>query len=409
MQQLVSEVLSRIERASSRLRRRRAVDQQRHEATVRALVSDLVHGTLLSPGQRIAVPMAKAALGTKTRQVPFMTEMFADTVRDVCHVDLGVADLQLGYKTQLGSQRSTVGAGQWLVNRAEELEVSPSDIGRDRTLAGDSLILNAPKVRGKQRRLLIPDTENVRELRREMEEINDWIAEADIEYIFCPIDDRIDTGNRYLRRVFSNGSLGQGGRLFHGFWIPMSEEKRLAGIVVDGEPLVSLDFAQMALRVAYGEVGVPAPAGDLYDVPGYAANRIGLKKVINALMASDGVPSRMPRGTRRYFSPRLKFDQIYRAICAHHPAVVPLFGTASSLRFMNTESRVIVKALLELKALGVVALPVHDCLLVGEGSEAIAKEVLEQSFRTITGTEGRVEVERKHLEGSCVSPLKKGA
>ncbi|QCO66975.1 hypothetical protein E5843_02830 [Luteimonas yindakuii] len=420
MRQLVSEALDRIEQVSSRRRRRREADQRIHEASVGALVSDLVHGMLFSPRQRIAVPLSKGALARTKRQVPFMTEKFADTVRAVSHERVGVADLEVGYKTALGSRRSTLFAGPWLSSRVEELEVEIGDIGRDHMLLGDPLILNSRKVGGKKHRLALPDTPLVRELQREMDEINGWLAGADIEYLFCPVSDGVDTGQRYLRRVFNNGSLDLGGRLFHGFWQGMSEEKRLTGILVGGEPVVSLDFAQMALHLAYGEVRAPVPEGDLYAIPGYAAHRTGLKKVINALLASDGLPSRMPRGTRAHFPATVKFSHVYQAICAHHSPLAPLFGTASALRFMNTESRVIVRALLELKAKRVVALPIHDCLLVGRGHEGLAKEVLEQSFRAIAGAEGRVEVERSslearvvveksYLEGMSRLPLKRGA
>jgi hypothetical protein len=50
-------------------------------------------------------------------------------------------------------------------------------------------------------------------------------------------------------------------------------------------------------------------------------------------------------------------------------------------------------ALLECKNQGIVALPVHDALIIAESDKDKAKEIMLSSFRKITNTEGNVEEE----------------
>ena len=52
-----------------------------------------------------------------------------------------------------------------------------------------------------------------------MTEINQWIKEADLNYLM-PINSKtdVDLGERRLRRYFTRGSFESGGRLFGGFW-----------------------------------------------------------------------------------------------------------------------------------------------------------------------------------------------
>jgi len=60
---------------------------------------------------------------------------------------------------------------------------------------------------------------------------------------------------------------------------------------------------------------------------------------------------------------------------------------------MNLESQVLVAALLRLKDQGVVALPIHDCILVGEHRLGVARGALEEASAAVLGQCLRVEVE----------------
>jgi hypothetical protein len=60
------------------------------------------------------------------------------------------------------------------------------------------------------------ETETVRRYRHQVEAINDWIAEADIDFDDTVLKTTrpINIHDRHLRRIFTRGSFESGGRLF---------------------------------------------------------------------------------------------------------------------------------------------------------------------------------------------------
>lgn len=392
--QLVSAVLDRLEMVERRVRRRRAADQQRHEGAVTALVCDLAHRDLLRPGGWLAVEMSNRDLSPSRRRAPFLTEQFAGLVRLLASPQAGVIELQEGTYSPFGGRRTTVRAARWLREQIDVLEVSLADIGRDLSLMDDPLVLRSAKVRGKAKTLPLEDTEEIRQLRTEMHEINAWLASADVDWVGDPDEAAVDPGDRYLVRIFNNGSLTLGGRLFGGFWQNLRSEARLRQVRIDGHPVASVDFAQMGVRLAYSMTGSPLPTGDLYAIPGLGrSSREGVKKILGALLAADDLPKRLPAGTRKYFPRHLKIGQIVDAVCAFHAPIRHLFGNGLALQLMFEESRVLLAVLRALRDLGVVALPIHDCVLVRRDHASMAKTIMEEAFFSVTQLKGEAAIE----------------
>lgn len=389
--QLVAEVLERVEKAETRQRRRRKADQERHESAAEALVCDLAHRALGDPDAWLTVEMSKGALSGQARRAPFLTEAFPNLVKLLCHPEVAAAELQPGYYASwFGGERTMIRASPWLAARIDDLEIHYEDIGRNQALLGDPLVLRGDKVRGVAETLPLPDTQEVCALRAQMQQINLWLAQADISYVGA---EEVDLGQRYLRRIFNNGSLQEGGRLYHGFWQNMSKKDRADYLRIEGAPVVSLDFAQMSVRTAYALVRIEPPDGDLYELPGVSGDREGVKLVFNALLASTKMLSRMPQGARPHFAKHETVHSVVAGISRRHPALVPFFRKGQAHALMNLESQIIVEALLRLKDRGVVALPVHDCILVADHRMEVAKRALEEASKDVLGQQLRVEVE----------------
>jgi len=380
----VHEVLGEISRLECRRRGRKAADLERHVAGVTALSLDLIHREMTKERGWIAVSLDKAEYTPKTRKAPFLTESFVQLVR-LMHTS-GLIELRKGEQGAFGTgRRTTVRAGKWLLDRMEACEVFLGDISIDPALSGDNLVLRAAKVRGRSRDLKVPETEPMARRRAEMTLINSWLADAEITWAWHEEDFKVDLGDRFLRRIF-NGSPDLGGRLYGGFWQGLKNVARLDSILFGDDRAVSLDFGQMAVRSAYSEVGVPPPDGDLYEVPGLERYRYGVKRVLNALLAAPQLPQRFPAGSRGDIPKHVSFNFVLDAIKSKHAPIVPLFGTGVSLRLMYLESEVLVAILLRLRELGTVALPIHDCLLVGESNRTIAKETMETVFKGMLGS-----------------------
>ena len=241
----------------------------------------------------------------------------------------------------------------------------------------------------------VPAGEPADTFRREIDRLNYSYTQAELGCSRLPDGRLCDLSNRYLRRHFNNGRLDHGGRLFGAFWMDIKAKYRLECLTINGERVVSLDFGQCAVRIAYGYAGVPVPNGDLYQVGNL--NRTGVKKVINSLLHSSKELTRFPRESRPHFGDGFSFGQVVRFIAAHHSPIAHLFGTGFGIAGFFVESQVIVKSLLDLMEMGVTALPVHDCVLVPRSAALTAKQVLLNNFRAITGAEGDVEMEQHKL------------
>jgi len=81
------------------------------------------------------------------------------------------------------------------------------------------------------------------------------------------------------------------------------------------------------------------------------------------------------------------------AIKAAHPAISDRFFTGIGHEAQFIESEVLVNVLLTLKEQSIVALPVHDAVLVPASSKDQAIKIMLSVFHDITGVEGQVKEE----------------
>lgn len=229
------------------------------------------------------------------------------------------------------------------------------------------------------------DTETTRRYRDEMRRINEWLETADIECIDH------DATRRRLRRSFTRGRFDSGGRLFGGFWQGLPRATRRECLVIDSEPPTELDYGQMGVRILYGLAGTPTPLnGDLYAIPGFERDREGIKKVMSAMIFANRPLEQKPKGTAKLFNPRIPFADIRDAILRHHAPIAHLFHTGIGHHAQFIESQIMVSVLLSLRELGVVALPIHDAIIVGERHADVAETVMLDAFTTVVGQQGIV-------------------
>ncbi|MBL8300277.1 MAG: hypothetical protein JNN30_18225 [Rhodanobacteraceae bacterium] len=392
---LVSEVILEVERYEAdhgmRKRVRKARDQDRFVSTVTALTCDAIHREVTGPGMWLAVPLSKSKLGSNSDVPHILNEVFPDIVKRLAAEELGLLELRLGHKAQLGGRLSTVRAGPRLRSRIESLSLD--DLTCDPSLMGDPIVLRGTKFAGKAKTLSYDDTDQTRRYRQDMQRINAWLAKADITCLDATLDDKIiDTGNRFLKRVFNKACFNLGGRLYGGFWqSSMTASARLQAIRIDGRPVTSLDFGQTAVRLAYGEIGAALPPGDQYAIAGYP--RAGIKKILVALLSADTPLTRFPSGTRSLFRKGTKFVDVVDSIRRRHEPIAPLFGSGFGRRAQFADSELMIDILLQLIDREVVALPVHDSVIVADDDEDIAREVMMTCFRSRVGVDAEVMVE----------------
>jgi hypothetical protein len=250
--------------------------------------------------------------------------------------------------------------------------------------------------------LQYPETNDTRKLREQVERLNTWLASADIR---CTAH-HIDSNYRRMRRIFNNSSFEQGGRLFGGFWQPLSKADRKRWIRINGNPVTSLDFGQIAPRIVYGTTGVPLHfVDDAYQLPlkhGLSQHREGVKRIFNAMLCTDERFIRYPRGTRKLIPKKsIKVDHVQDAILDYHRPIADMFFKGYGLNIMLTESKTLLTILGRLMLQNIVALPVHDALIVEQSNALYVMELMQTTFKELIG----VDIPVTHDDGIDRHPL----
>ena len=217
-----------------------------------------------------------------------------------------------------------------------------------------------------------------------MTDINAWLCKADIS---CS-HPQVDPTQRRLRRIFNNSDFAQGGRLYGGFGQAMSSDERQEHILIENDCCVGLDYGQMSLAILYGLTGATPPEGDLYDlsVEGIPAEcRPGIKKVMQAIINSPELPRRLPKGSRKHIPSRISFRDILGAVERRHPAIYPQMTSGIGMQLFRKESDILIDVLITLQARGIVALPVHDAVIVMDEHHLLTTEIMKEVFKRHTG------------------------
>jgi len=380
----------------TRKRARRPADQVTYERTVEAILCDLCAVELGHNNDSIHLPLSNKVLRSKSRYkgtalgktLPDILKVMSAPEMDFVVVEKGHStfkivddDLNVAFA---GGQQTILSAGPKLLSRIDGFDITRGDMGQ--APEDEVLILRAPKRHSNSIAAYqeYDDDKTTLSLRQQMNDINAWL---DTAYISCS-HSQVDPTQRRLRRIFNNSDFAQGGRLYGGFWQAMSSDERQEHILIEGDCCVELDYGQMSLAILYGLTGTKPPEGDLYDLSAEGIPtdyRKGIKTVIQALINSSKVPTKMPKGVRKLIPSRYSINDILEAVARKHPAIYPQMTSGIGMQLFRKESDILVDVLLTLKTQGIVALPIHDAVVVQDDNSDKAKAVMKKVFKEHTG------------------------
>ena len=380
----------------TRKRARRPADQVTYDRTVEAILCDLCAVALASENDSIHLPLSNKVLRSKSR---YKGTALGKTLPDILKVmsapEMSFVVVEKGHSTFkivddelnvafAGGQQTILKAVPKLLSRIERFDITRDDMGQ--ALEEEVLILRAPKRHSNSiaEYQEYEDDEATLALRQQMTSINDWLDTADIT---CS-HPQVDPAHRRLRRIFNNSDFGQGGRLYGGFWQAMSSDERQEHILIEGDCCVELDYGQMSLAILYGLTGTKPPEGDLYDLSAEGIPtdyRKGIKTVIQALINSSKVPTKMPKGVRKLIPSRYTIKDILEAVARKHPAIYPQMTSGIGMQLFRKESDILVDVLETLRSEGIVALPVHDAVIVMDEHHLQATKIMKEVFEGHTG------------------------
>ncbi len=259
--------------------------------------------------------------------------------------------------------------------------VKRQDVGR--ASGGETIVLQA-EAGGEKVLVDYRDTPETVTLRAEMSAINDALNNGDIRF------DGEKLGPIQLTRRFDAKSsvapysFNRHGRLYGGLWesLPRIERHRLT---IGGERVADLDFSSMFLRLAYVKQDATPPESDLYTIPGFEDHRDGVKRVIASLFFREKISKRLPHDAKLLLPEGSTMARVRKAIGDAHPAIASLLDTEVGFELMATESNLLVAILLDLISQGVVALPMHDGLMVAESKKEVATEAMKRVSLSMLG------------------------
>ena len=400
LKKLITEVQTQLEGYeayyTTRKRARRPTDQVTFERTVEAILCDLCAVELEPNNDSIHLPLSNKVLRSKSRYkgtalgktLPDILKVMSAPEMDFVVVEKGHStfkivddDLNVAF---VGGQQTALKAGPKLLSRIDRFAITRADMSH--ATEEEVLVLRAPKRLSNS----IAEYQDYEEdgatlaLRQQMADINAWLDTADIT---CSLP-QVEPSQRRLRRIFNNSDFAQGGRLYGGFWQAMSSDERQEHILIENDCCVELDYGQMSLTILYGLTGATPPEGDLYDlsVEGIPAEcRKGIKKVMQAIINSPELPKRLPKGSRKHIPSRISFRDILGAVERRHPAIYPQMTSGIGMQLFRKESDILIDVLITLQARGIVALPVHDAVIVMDEHHLQATKIMKEVFKRHTG------------------------
>ena len=382
----------------TRKRARRPADQGTYDRTVEAILCDLCAVELGVDNDSIHLPLSNKVLRSKSR---YKGTALGKTLPDILKVmsapEMSFVVVEKGHSTFkivddelnvafAGGRQTILKAGPKLLSRIERFGITRADVGH--APEEEVLVLRAPKRHSNSIAAYqeYEDDEGTLALRHQMTDINTWLEGADIS---CGHPD-VNPAQRRLRRIFNNADFAQGGRLYGGFWQQLSSDKRQEHILIEGDYCIELDYGQMSLLLLYARAQAQdhVPSGDLYDLSEYgipAECRKGIKKVMQAIINSPEIPRRLPKGSRKHFPSRINLKDILRAVEKKHPVIFPLMTSGIGMQLFREESDILVDVLEALRSVGIVALPIHDAVVVRDDNSDKAKAVMKKVFKEHTG------------------------
>jgi len=265
-------------------------------------------------------------------------------------------------------------------------------------------------LRDDQRRLVnYADTALTRRMRKEIEAVNTIMAEIEID-LAGPDVQRVGSywvvPGAYLlpaaprvHRVFNRSSFRKGGRLY-GWWQSLSSEDR-AYILLNGEPVLEPDYAQIHAQIIYALRDIPL-IGDAYETGEFS--RAWGKKAFNI-----GINAKNKSGTVAAISKELKISRrdaskLLGAIMVKHRQVSDIFCSDAGVGLMKIDGDITLHAVKKCQANGIAVLPVHDSLIVPTRHAEQAAEIMKGAFAHRFPKAGGCDVRLKAATG-CKYPV----
>jgi len=233
----------------------------------------------------------------------------------------------------------------------------------------------------------------------EVEELNDRMsdnAEADPFQHF-----KLDLTQRYLKRVFNNSSLEQGGRFYGAWWQSIPSEYRSL-ISLNGDYVVELDYSTIHMHLLYALSKATCPLEDHYIFGRLTKDfRSQTKKMMNILINAKSEDSAIKAAKdQELFKAGMPegidtIEAYVEEIYSYHDPIKKYFGTGYGVHLQFLDSQIAMKVMQRMYPEP--CLPVHDSFVVRSRQEKKLNKVMNEEFTAVTSVKAGIKSESLEL------------
>jgi hypothetical protein len=181
------------------------------------------------------------------------------------------------------------------------------------------------------------------------------------------------TATTSLHRIW-NENWRRNGRLY-GCWVQNLEEESRLTLLLNGEPIVEPDYPALHCQLLYDYAGKRMPDAP-FAIEGWSRSEVktAFYTMLNA--ASWDSARRAIAGNLR----RSGVNDLMQLVAAKHSEVKGHLCTGIGAQLMFTDSKIMCRNIADLNKAGILALPIHDSVVVQAKNGSKAMEIMERNL-----------------------------
>tara|TARA_A200000113_G_C8814423_1_gene338324 strand:- start:37 stop:1170 length:1134 start_codon:yes stop_codon:yes gene_type:complete len=190
----------------------------------------------------------------------------------------------------------------------------------------------------------------------------------------------IDLTKKLLVRIFINGSFGEGGRFYRGWWQNVPSEYR-PFITINSKSTQEHDYSQLNPNMIYSLYNHELGSEDAYSRVIGPEHRDLVKEAFNAMFQANTSLESKPRGIN-IDEIGMTWKELRQAILDAHKPIKDLFFTGLGNKLQFEDSIMAENVMLQFARKDYPALPVHDSFIMHHafGNHGELEEAMRRAF-----------------------------
>jgi hypothetical protein len=253
------------------------------------------------------------------------------------------------------------------------------------------------------------DSAETKYMRHELQAYNSLLRKSFIDIQHYPADGipidkserniHINFSNKFVRRIFSNGSWEDGGRFYGGWWQALPKEWRKRINIGYHQPIIEIDYSGLHIIILYALEGIDyweVDGSDPYHLLDYERSdrmRSLLKKVllstINAsdrLTAEKSIRSKINKNQRKFSWIDTSGDNLRKLIdnfARRHLPIKHYFSSGKGIKLQHLDSIMAEYIIREMTKDEIPVLCIHDSFIVPSAAEEMLQMKMVEALEYI--------------------------